>query len=166
MKQEVISNFNYEGTLVADSPFGNGHINDTYLLVFRLEDGSERKIILQRMNTSIFKEPVMVMENIMNVTAHLRNKIVEYGGDPERETLNVIPAKDGRPYFVDSEDEYWRSYIFVTDATSYDKVECPEDFYESAVAFGNFQRLLADFPAETLHETIPSFHDTLSLIHI
>lgn len=160
MKQEVISNFDYEGTLVSDGPFGNGHINDTYLLVFRLEDGSERKIILQKMNTSIFKEPVMVMENIMNVTAHLRKKIVEYGGDPERETLNVVPAKDGKPYFVDSEGEYWRSYTFVTDATSYDKVECPEDFYESAVAFGNFQRLLSDFPAETLHETIPSFHDT------
>lgn len=160
MKEEVISRFNYEGTLIEERPFGNGHINDTYLLKFQLDDGKERKIILQRMNTSIFKEPVMVMENIMNVTAHLRKKIVENGGDPLRETLNVILANDGKPYVVDSKGEYWRSYTFVTDATSYDQVESAEDFYESAVAFGNFQRLLSDFPAETLHETIPSFHDT------
>lgn len=160
MKDEVILKFDYEGRVVAERPFGNGHINDTYLLEFQLENGEERKIILQRMNTSIFKEPVMVMENIMNVTAHLRKKIEENGGDPLRETLNVIPAKDGKAYVVDSEGGYWRSYTFVTNATSYDKVESPKDFYESAVAFGNFQRLLSDFPAETLHETIPFFHDT------
>ena len=64
------------------------------------------------------------------------------------------------PYFIDSDGEYWRCYKFIEDATSYDQVECPEDFYESAVAFGNFQRLLADYPAETLHETIVGFHDT------
>ena len=96
----------------------------------------------------------------MNVTSFLRERIIENGGDPERETLNVIPTKDGKPYFIDSEGEYWRCYKFIEDATSYDQVENPKDFYESAVAFGNFQRLLADYPAETLHETIPGFHDT------
>lgn len=85
---------------------------------------------------------------------------MERGGDPERETLNVIPALDQKPYYVDSTGEYWRAYRFITDATSFDRVERPEDFYESALAFGNFQRLLADYPAETLHETIPGFHDT------
>ena len=67
---------------------------------------------------------------------------------------------DGKPYFVDSEGEYWRSYKFITGATSYDQVEKPDDFYQSAVSFGNFQRLLADYPADTLHETIKGFHDT------
>lgn len=80
--------------------------------------------------------------------------------DPERETLNVIPAVDGKPYYLDSQGDYWRSYKFITDATSYDQVEKPEHFYQSAVAFGNFQRLLADYPAETLHETIKGFHNT------
>ena len=100
------------------------------------------------------------MENILNVTSYLRKKIIENGGDPDRETLNVIRTVDNMPYFVDSEGEYWRSYKFITDATSYDQVESPEDFYQSAVAFGNFQRLLAEYPAETLHETIEGFHDT------
>ena len=72
----------------------------------------------------------------------------------------MIRTVDDMPYFVDSEGEYWRSYKFITDATSYDQVESPEDFYQSAVAFGNFQRLLAEYPAETLHETIEGFHDT------
>ena len=94
------------------------------------------------------------------VTTFLRKKIIENGGDPERETLNVIPAKDGKPYYVDSKGEYWRSYVYITDASSYDQVEKPEDFYESAVAFGHFQRMLADYPAETLNETIKGFHDT------
>lgn len=160
LKNEAIAHFCYEGILVDERPWGSGHINDTYLLTFDLGEGQQRKIILQRMNKSIFTKPVELMENIMNVTTYLREKIIEHGGDPERETLNVIPAADGKPYYVDSEGEYWRSYVFITDATSYDQVESPEDFYESAVSFGNFQRLLADYPAETLHETIEGFHDT------
>ena len=118
------------------------------------------KVILQRMNKNIFTKPIELMENILNVTSYLRKKIIENGGDPDRETLNVIRTVDDMPYFVDSEGEYWRSYKFITDATSYDQVESPEDFYQSAVAFGNFQRLLAEYPAETLHETIEGFHDT------
>ena len=134
--------------------------NDTYLLVFRIGKMGTLKAILQRMNKEIFTNPEELMENVVGVTSYLRERIAENGGDPDRETLNLIPAKDGKQYFVDSQGEYWRSYIFITDATSYDQVEKPEDFYESAVAFGNFQRLLADYPAETLHETIKGFHDT------
>ena len=158
--QEVIDNFKYKGTLTDKRPYGSGHINDTYLLTFEDEAGGEMRIILQRMNKTVFPKPVELMENIMNVTSYLRKRIVERGGDPLRETLNVIPGPDGKAYYVDSEGEYWRSYIFITDAVSYDQVEKPEHFYQSAVAFGNFQQLLAEFPAETLHETIEGFHDT------
>ena len=159
-KDEAIAHFQYEGVLVDERPYGSGHINDTYLLTFDIPEMGQLKVILQRMNTQIFTEPVQLMENIINVTNYLRKKIVENGGDPERETLNVIPCVDGKPYFVDSTGEYWRSYKFITDATSYDQVESPDDFYQSAVSFGNFQSLLADYPAETLHETIKGFHDT------
>ena len=114
-------------------------------------------MILQQMNRSVFKKPVEVMENIMGVTSHLRRKIVENGGDPERETLNVLLAKDGKPCYVDSCGEYWRIYHFIEGASCYDQVESEEDFYQSALSFGNFQCLLSDYPAETLHETIPGF---------
>ena len=157
---EALVNFKLKGMVMSAIPYGSGHINDTFLMTLRKDDGSEGRVILQRMNKSIFTKPVEVMENIMGVTSHLRNKIVENNGDPNRETLNVIPTKDGKPYFVDSDGEYWRCYVFIEGAKTYDQVESLDDFYQSAVSFGNFQRMLADYPADTLHETIVGFHDT------
>ena len=157
---EVIANFQFNGRLVRGCAYGSGHINDTYLLVFEIAGMGSIKVILQRMNKEVFANPVELMENVMGVTAHLRQKIIEKRGDPERETLNVIPAYNGKPYYRDSHGDYWRSYKFITDTTSYDLVEKPEHFYQSAVAFGNFQRMLADYPAESLNETIQGFHDT------
>ena len=160
LKNEAIANFRYNGILIDERPYGSGHINDTYLLTFQIAEMGQMKVILQRMNRSNFKQPVQLMEYIMNVTSYLRERIEENGGDPERETLNVIRAMDGKPYYVDGLGEYWRSYKFISNATSFDQVEKPDDFYQSAVSFGNFQRLLAEYPAETLHETIVGFHDT------
>lgn len=135
-------------------PYGSGHINDTFLV----EAG--KRYILQRMNRNIFTDPQGVMENILGVTNFLRDKITKAGRDGMRETLTVIPTKAGEPLYWDSQGDCWRMYHFIEDAVSYDRVESERDFYESAVAFGNFQQMLADYPAETLHETIPGFHDT------
>ena len=157
---EVIANFQYNGRLVRGCAYGNGHINDTYLLTFQISGMGSIKVILQKMNKDVFGKPEELMENVIGVTAFLREQIIKNGGDPERETLNVIPAYDNKPYYRDSYGDYWRSYKFITDATSYDVVEKPEHFYESALAFGNFQCMLADYPAETLNETIEGFHDT------
>lgn len=165
-KGEAIAHFQYEGRLVKDIPFGNGHINDTYLLTFEVRQMGRMKVILQRMNKNVFENPIHLMENIMGVTSYLREKITENGGDPERETLNVIPAMDGKPYYQDSFGDYWRSYVFITDATSYDQVERPEQFYQSGVAFGRFQNLLADYPADTLYDVIKGFHDTRARLEV
>ncbi len=159
-RTEAVENFQYEGILVDERPYGSGHINDTYLLTFETGEPEKKKIILQRLNKEVFVKPEEVMENVMNVTTYLQERIKENGGDPERETLNIIPTVEGKPYFIDSKGEYWRSYRYIKGTTCYDKVEKPEHFYESALAFGNFQRLLADYPADTLHETIEGFHDT------
>ena len=157
--EEVVQNFDFQGELTECEPYGSGHINDTYRLTYQLPDGIKH-YILQKMNKKIFTKPVELMENIEGVTSWLRKKIIENGGDPERETLNVVKTKDGIPYYVDSLGEYWRVYLFVEDATSFDMVENENDFYQSAIAFGHFQRLLSDYPAETLHETIRNFHNT------
>ena len=156
----AILHFDLPGVPVDRYIYGSGHINDTFLLVMEQPDGSRIKYILQRMNGNIFKNPEELMENIIGVTSHLRKKIIENGGDPQRETLNVVPTKEGAPFYKDEAGLYWRVYLFIDDATSYDKVNKPEDFYESALTFGHFQRLLADYPAHTLHETIKGFHDT------
>ena len=100
------------------------------------------------------------MENILNVTSYLRKEIERTGGDPKRETLTVVLTKDGKSYFTDEDGGKWRVYEFIEGAQTFDAVESDEDFYQSAVAFGKFQAMLANFPADTLHETIPQFHDT------
>ena len=135
---EAIANFQYEGILTEERPYGSGHINDTFLLTFKIAEMGTMKVILQRMNKEIFTNPVELMENIVSVTSFLRDKIEKSGGDPERETLNVIPAADGKPYFVDYKGEYWRSYKFITDAACFDQVEKPDDFYQSGRTDGEY----------------------------
>ena len=162
ISKKIVPKFAIEGTLTEAVPYGSGHINDTVRLTCALENGGQKRYILQRMNDGIFKNPVELMENVMNVTSFLRKKIVERGGDPERETLNVIRTVDGDNFLKDEDGDFWRMYIFIENATSFDMVRTPEDFYNSAVSFGNFQLLLQDYPAATLHETIPNFHNTVS----
>lgn len=160
IKREVIEQFQFEGTYTEGIPYGSGHINDTFRVTFQ-EEGKTKRYILQRMNTQIFLHPEELMENVEGVTSWLRKKIEERGGNPDRETLNLVPTKQGKFFYADTDGDYWRAYLFIEDAMTYDLVEKKEDFYESAVAFGNFQGLLADYPAETLHETIQDFHNTV-----
>lgn len=157
---EAMANFRLEGTPISAVPYGSGHINDTFLVVCNREGQSDLRYILQRMNNEIFKNPEQLMENICGVTEFLRAKIVANGGNPNRETMTVIKTKNDQNYFVDSIKSYWRAYNFIVDAATYDKIERPEQFFESAVAFGNFQRLLCDYPAGSLSEAIPNFHNT------
>lgn len=152
--KETVRHFSIQGEPGEVRSWGSGHINDTFLV-----EGDVR-YILQRMNRAIFGNPLEVMENIMGVTSFLKKKIRKAGGDELRQTLTVIPGEDGRPAYQDAFGDYWRMYYMIEDAVCYDQVETERDFYESAKAFGNFGRLLSDYPAETLYETIPGFHDT------
>lgn len=155
---ELIRMFAVEGSITDISEYGNGHINRTYRVRMN-RDGKLENYILQQINTHIFKNVDQLMENITGVTGHLKRKILQAGGDPSRETLQIIPARNGKSYYRSGERCY-RMYPFISHTYSYDCVEKPEDFYESALAFGKFQSLLSDYPAETLHETIPDFHHT------
>lgn len=160
IRDNIVPAFPFEGEFVSVASYGSGHINDTFDPKFRLPDGSSKRYLLQRINTKVFQDPDGLMENIVGVTSFLREIIREKGGDPERETLTVIPTRNGKPYFRDTEDGCWRVYQFIEDTLSYDLVEKPEDFYMSAKAFGRFQMQLASYPAATLHETIHLFHNT------
>ncbi len=158
-KSEALASFQIKGEFVSCEHYGNGHINDTFLVICKVPEGQKR-YILQRMNHEIFTNPEALMENIASVTAFLEKEIKAYGGDAERETLHIVKTNDGKPFFKDDIGCYWRMYDFVEDTNSYDQVERPEDFYQSAYAFGSFQKLLADFDASSLVETIPNFHNT------
>ena len=148
--QEAIFHFKTEGRPTYCRNFGHGHINYTFLVT----TDSGKQYILQRLNTHVFKKPVYVMENVIAVTKFIRTKV-----ESDSEVLKFVPALEGNYYYVDERKRFWRCYEFVGGFC----LEAPEtdrDFYESAVAFGRFQQQLADFPAETLHETIPNFHNT------
>ena len=154
---EVASQYGFKAEKDVPNHYGNGHINDTFYITHHNEH-----YILQRINTHVFNNPSAVMENMSNVTDFLAKKIKKAGGCPERETLTLIPTKEGNKYYIDSRGDFWRVFPFIENTMSCQMAENPEIFAESARAFGNFQRLLCDYPAETLHETIPHFHDTKS----
>ena len=158
-KEEALASFQIKGELISCDLYGNGHINDTFLAIYQRPEGQKR-YVLQRMNHEIFTNPEVLMQNIEGVTSFLEKEIAKNGGDVERETLHIVKTQEGKPYYKDDMGCYWRMYHFVEGADSFDKVEKPEDFYQSAYAFGSFQKLLADFDASTLIETIPNFHNT------
>ncbi len=141
------------------SRYGEGHINDTFCVEVQ-EGKNVRRYILQRMSTTAFKNPDQLMANITGVTDYLSEKIRENGGDPERETITVKRTCQGETFFTDSEGEPWRVYPFIEDTECLQSAETPELFEASAKAFGRFQYMLRDYPAETLYETIAKFHDT------
>lgn len=157
--ERVLECFQLEGMVSGYRSYGSGHINSTFLVNCDTKQGRKR-YILQCMNKDIFKNIEGLMGNITSVTEFLREKIICNQGNPERETLTLVKSIDGRRYVTDQDGNSWRVYLFVEDTISFDVVEKPEDFYQSAFSFGHFQRLLADFPAETLVETIPDFHNT------
>lgn len=150
--------FDFGGPVVCDGRhYGEGHINDTYL-VWRADHS--KRFILQRINTDTFTDPVGLMENICGVTRHLSRKILAEGGDPMRETLNVVPTLSGSTCYLDAEGGAWRVYDFVEGTVCLQQVGCEADFRTVAETLGKFQNQLADYPASTLHETIARFHDT------
>lgn len=156
----VLSNFNVNGKLISCERYGEGHINETFLAI--MQDGEKQvKYIIQRINNNLFKDVEKLMNNILLVTEFNRKKILERGGNPDRESLTVVKTKDGKPYYFCEEcKQYFRVYIFITDAIAHQKQVRDGQFYQSAVAFGEFANLLAEFDASQLYEVLPNFHNT------
>jgi Ser/Thr protein kinase RdoA (MazF antagonist) len=152
---QIANMFSLKGEAISAESFGCGHINDTFLV----ETDEGEKYILQQINTSVFKNPDALMTNIVSVTEFLKKKIAAEGGDPTRETLNVVLTKDGKNH-ISFDGSAWRVYTFIDDSVTLQTCETADEFYASACGFGHFQKLLADFPAHTLFESIPDFHNT------
>lgn len=151
MMEQAIYAFCIDAAPISCAPHGGGHINHTFKVV--TESGME--YILQRVNQYVFHDPKGLMENVGAVTAYLKERV-----DDPRAYLHFIKTKDDQYYYVDEKGEYWRCYEFVG-GFCLEAPETDQDFYESALAFGQFQQMLSDFPAHTLHETIPEFHNTI-----
>lgn len=150
--------FDFDGEPVSFYRCNAGHINDTFFV----QCGEGRpEYIVQRVNTNIFKNPEQLMENIYGVCEHVKKKVIAAGGNPERDVRKIIFTKDGGKYYIDEEGGYWRAYLAIDHVVSLNEAD-KNSFYKSALAFGHFFTQLADYPAETLHETIPNFHNSKS----
>ncbi|MBP8855137.1 MAG: phosphotransferase [Oscillospiraceae bacterium] len=160
MIHEALAGYDFGGTVAGALRYGEGHINDTFCVYVQLKNGDGARFIMQRINTAVFKNPDELMANIVGVTDYLREHVIKNGGDATRETMTVLRDKNGNKFFTDSTGGAWRVYPFVEDTICLQKAETPALFYASAKAFGNFQHLLKEYPADTLHETIAKFHHT------
>lgn len=150
--------FQFPGEVLSATPYGSGHINDTWRVLCD-RAGTPAQFILQGINSRIFTNPVSLMENIERVTSHLAAQ-VEGDAESERRVLRLIPTQDEQPCHVDAEGNYWRAYRFIEGARTYDAVETVGQAFQAACAFGQFQRQLANLPMPRLHDTIPDFHHT------
>jgi hypothetical protein len=152
----VASRYQIHGAFQEAAPYGSGHINDTYCAVFD-QAGTLVRYILQRINHNVFKNPVALMENIQRVTERLAGK---GGRDSSRRVLTLLPTRTGDCCHRDEQGNYWRTYLFIEKARTYDAAESAKQAFQAAQAFGRFQKLLSDLPAPRLHDTIPDFHHT------
>jgi aminoglycoside phosphotransferase (APT) family kinase protein len=156
----VISRFEIPGVFAGATPYGSGHINDSYSVIV-LTGSRKVRFLVQRMNHHIFKDPIAVMENIQRVTSHLAEQLAG-APDRDRRVLALVPARDGCDWHADECGNFWRAYRFIEKASSYDAVQSPQQAYQAGNAFGRFQQMLASMPSPRLHETIPDFHNTPS----
>ena len=155
---DAARHFQFPGKFLDALPYGSGHINDTWCVSFE-DAGAPSRFILQRINHRIFKNPIALMENIERVTQHLAARLA-HQPDRSRRVLTLISSRDGRSWHQDAQGSFWRAWQFIENARTYDAVESPEQAFQAARAFGQFQHLLADLPAPRLHDTIPDFHHT------
>lgn len=160
--KELLEAYDFKGNLENISKISEGHINDTFVFEFKDTSGNITKYLVQELNTNVFKKPAELMENVVGVTEHIRKKISECGGDPDRESLLVYRAKDGKPFHITQNGKFWRFYNYIANSHSLQEVKNADDFRASAMAFGKFQKMLSDYPIDSLTETIPNFHNTVS----
>jgi len=154
---EVVSNFNCEVDINSLKTYGSGHINDTYFIKNVNSSGCD--YLLQRINHHIFKDVPQLTSNMCKVIDHLKDKLLLSGsGNPEKEVMTLVPAKNGLYFYLDSNGDYWRLSYFLKNTKSYDVVETEKQAYEGGKAFGKFQAMLADLPTGILYEVIPDFH--------
>jgi aminoglycoside phosphotransferase (APT) family kinase protein len=150
--------FQAAGEFLGAAPFGSGHINDSYRVVFR-EGGSNRSYLLQRINTRVFTDPAALMQNVERVTSHIARQVAE-APDHDRRVLALIPSKDDRSFYMEANGGCWRMMPFIEGAQTLDRIEFPHQAFHIAAAFGRFQQQLASLPAPQLNDTIPDFHNT------
>jgi len=155
---KVVGEFEIYGDFLDAIHYGSGHINDTLLARFN-QSGEIVRYIVQRINKNVFKKPPELMENVSRALTHIKGKLAGRK-DASRRSLTLVPTRKGEPFLLTDSGEYWRCYLFIERAKTYDVLESPVQAFNAAKAFGAFQMMLSDLGGARLHETIPDFHNT------
>lgn len=159
LANDIKNAFGIGGETVKAEAFGNGNINDTYLVYIQSGDSIAR-YIFQRVNRAVFTNPEDIAKNVSGVTTHIANKLRLAGEkDIERRVVKYYRNISGGYYHITESGDYWRVMSYIYDSVCFDTADNTL-LFNTGVAFGEFQRLLSDFPAETLCVTIPDFHNT------
>ncbi len=156
---ELCKAFKIDGEFDSIEVINNGHINSTFLVRFN-QNGKVKEYVLQKINKYVFKRPEEVMENISGVTKYINEKLKRENKSADRKTLNFKDSENGKPFVVDGYGDYWRVCEFIGNSKTFNETSDLSVIEETGKAFGEFQGLLADFPAEKLNITIPHFHNT------
>lgn len=158
--ERIFRAFDAPGDFLGGAPYGSGHINETFAVKVDLA-GTPARYLFQRLNTRVFRDPAGLMSNVEHVTAHIHRKLAAQGvHDASRRGLTVLRSREGRPFVEDPLFGFWRGYLFIEGARTYDLLENADQARQAARAFGTFQRLLSDYDGPRLRETIPGFHDS------
>ena len=153
---KIVSCFATEGEVTDIRPWGNGLINDTYKVTTKEPDAPD--YVLQRINTTVFPNVDMLMDNIAAVTRHIRKKLeAAHTTDIDRKVLRFLPTTEGKLYHREPDGTVWRLMVFIPNAKTYEAVT-PEYSYHAGHAFGHFEDMLVDIP-EKLGEVIPNFYN-------
>lgn len=154
----IAGRFALAGPIIWIESMSGGHINDSYRVLARREDGSEVPYLLQHVNPTVFPDAARVMENIAFATRHLAAH--RRAGRTTRETLTLVPTLAGAAWMEDAARSCWRTYQFIAGTHVHEHADRPAEALEAARALGEFLRLLADYPGPEMHMTIEGFHDT------
>ncbi len=154
--------------------FGNGNINDTFLVNAAVDsesaskDNSEPRFVLQRINTQVFRQPKLVMQNMRVFTAHVQNRLA---CDPLRPDCNwqvpqVLLTQTGEDHWVDELGQFWRAISFIEASQTFDTIQDLDHAQEIGIALGTFHHLVNDLPPESLVDTLEGFHITPSYLQV
>jgi hypothetical protein len=158
--QEISKQFQIYGEILHAETCKIGHINETYSATYR-QGGTKVRYIHQKINQTVFRDPVCLMSNVVRVTRHLRTKLEgQNASDITRRCLTIVPTRKGDSFYRTSNGECWRTFVFVEGVQTFECVQTPAQAFQAGKAFGHFQSLLVDLPGERLVETIPDFHNT------
>jgi hypothetical protein len=153
--QTIAHQFAHQGKITGIAPFGSGNINDTFLVC--LDDPSQTRFVLQRLNTHVFQRPELVMQNMRVFTEHMHGSLAQNPLDRRWEIPRVILTREGLDHW-EANGDFWRAISFVEASESFDVMRDESHGWEVGFALGQFHRLISDLPADQLADTLPGFH--------